>query len=255
MPSKPLDNISVVLVEPSAPGNIGAAARALKNTGISRLKLVNPGNWDTPETRWMAHGSDDILNACEIYPDLPSAIASAHIVIGTTHRRRRFRDVDSTPREIIASLAPQAHHHQIALVFGREKDGLWQRELKYCHHLLCFPSAVSHPSLNLSQAVLLFAYEFFITLSATSPPPFSHLVDANQLEQLYAHIRRAMEIIDFRPYNDMPDHFDRLVRRFFDRIALERRDAMVLHKMCGQIQKFASRFSAGKSSNSNSDIS
>ncbi len=254
MSSNPIDNISVVLVEPSVPGNIGATARALKNTGISRLKLVNPGEWNTPETRWMAHGSEDILNACEIHPDLPSALAPAQIVIGTTHREGRFRDVNSSPRETIASIAPQAHHHQIALVFGREKDGLWQRELKYCHHLIRFPTAVSHPSLNLSQAVLLLTYEFFLVLSDAPPPPQANLVDANQREQLYAHIHRAMETIDFRPYNDMPDHFDRLVRRFFDRIDLERRDAMVIHKMCGQIQKFAARF-GNHSSNSDSSNS
>ena len=243
----PLDNISIVLVEPGTPGNIGAAARALKNTGISHLVLVNPGEWDTPETRWMAHGSDDILDACEIYPDLASAVANAHIVIGTTHRQGRFRDVDSEPRKTIATLAPQAHHHRLTLVFGREKDGLWLRELKHCHHLLCLPTAATYPSLNLSQAVLLFAYEFYYALHQMPPSPPQNLVTACQREQLYAHIRRAMETIDFRPYNDMPDHFDRLVRRFFDRISLERRDAMVLHKICGQIQKFAAKYRGGKS--------
>ena len=237
----PLNNISIVLVEPANPGNIGATARVLKNTGLSRLILVNPGIWDTPETRWMAHGSEDILDSCEVYPDLPSAVAQAHFVLGTTHRLGRSRDVTTTPREAIAELAPRAHHHQIAIVFGREQDGLWRSELLHCHQLLRFPSAVPYPSLNLSHAVLLFAYEFFYTLRESSPASPANLATAADRDRLYAHIGKSMEAIEFRPYNDTPNNFARALRRFFNRAALEKRDVMVIHKMCAQILRFASR--------------
>jgi TrmH family RNA methyltransferase len=243
-----LDNISIVLVEPANPGNIGATARVLKNTGLSRLILVNPGAWDTPETRWMAHGSEEILEACEIHPDLPSAIAQAHFVIGATHRLGRFRDVISTPREAITKLAPKAYHCQIAVVFGREKDGLWRSELLHCHQLVRFPSAVSYPSLNLSHAVLLFAYEFFHVLKPVPSSPPANLSTAADRERLYAHIGEAMEAIDFRPYNDDPNNFAHALRRFFNRVPLEKRDAMVIHKICGQIRKFAARHRASSPS-------
>ena len=244
----PLDNISIVLVEPANPGNIGATARVLKNTGLSRLILVNPGNWDTPETRWMAHGSEDILDSCEVYPDLPSALSQAHFVLGTTHRLGRSRDVITSPREAIAELAPRACHHQIALVFGREKDGLWRSELLHCHQLLRFPSAVSYPSLNLSHAVLLLAYEFFYALREIQPAPAANLATAADRNRLYAHISKSMETIEFRPYNDDPNNFSRALRRFFNRIPMEKRDAMIIHKSCAQILRFASRYRPSRSS-------
>ncbi len=236
----PLDNIKVVLVEPSTPGNIGAVARVLKNTGISRLALVNPaGGWNGSEARWLAHGSEEILDACELHPDLPSAVAEAQIVVGTTHRLGRFRQVDSAPRQAIAELAARAHHHRIALVFGREKDGLWRSELQHCHQLIRFPTAVSHPSLNLSHAVLLFTYELFWALRAARPAPRQDLATAAQRERLHRHLLQALAAIRFRPYNDDPENFARVLRRFLNRSQLERLDALVIHKICSQIEKFA----------------
>ncbi|NKB70863.1 MAG: TrmJ/YjtD family RNA methyltransferase [Candidatus Latescibacteria bacterium] len=239
--SNPLENITVVLVEPATPGNIGATARVLKNTGMGRLVLVNPGNWDTPETRWMAHGAHDILEACTLVPDLATALAQAHLVVGTTHRTGRFRQVSSQPRQLVPQWAQLAYHHRIALVFGREKDGLWHSELQLCHHLLRFPSAVDHPSFNLSQAVLLLTYEFFTALQTVHPFPQHPLANSAERERLFEHVGQAMEAIDFKPYNNQPTQFSRLMRRFFNRQPLDRRDVMVFHKICGQICKFAAR--------------
>ena len=150
----PLDNIRVVLVEPATPGNIGATARVLKTTGINQLALVNPGAWDTPQARAFAHGAGDILDGSQVFPSLAAAVADCHIVVGTTHRQGRFRTVTSTPDSLIDQLASQVHHRRIALVFGRERDGLWHEELALCHQVLRFPTAVAYPSLNLSHAVL-----------------------------------------------------------------------------------------------------
>ena len=238
----PLDNIRVVLVEPATPGNIGATARVLKNTGISRLVLVNPGTWDTRETRWMAHASEEILDACETFPDLPSAIADAHLVVGATHRVGRFREVTSTPRETIAEIAPLAFQHQIALVFGREKDGLWKEELLHCHRLIRFPSAVSYPSLNLSHAVLLFTYELFTAIQSAKPASCKNLASHIEREQLLQHLEEALTAIDFRPHNDDPVNFRRVLHRFFNKILLDKRDIRVIHRICGQVQKFAARY-------------
>ena len=237
----PLDNLKVVLVEPAAPGNIGSTARVLKNTGISRLALVNPGNWDQPEARWMAHGSEEILDHCEIHPDLPSALADAQIVVGTTHRLGRFRQVSSSPRDTIAELASMAHHHQIAVVFGREKDGLWREELQHCHQLLRFPTAVSHPSLNLSHAVLLFTYEFHTALRTARPAPRRELASAAERERLHLHLSRVLDLIDFHPFNDDPENFSRVLHRFLNRSQIERLDAAVIHRICSQIEKFAAQ--------------
>ena len=238
----PLDNISVILVEPSEPGNIGATARVLKNTGLSRLILVNPNNWDTPSARARAHGANDILDTCQIYPDLPSATKNAHLVIGTTHRGGRDRVVEEAPREILADAATQARHQHIALVFGREKDGLWRREMQYCHHLVRFPLAVTHPSLNLSHAVLLFTYELFHAFQEKPETTPQKKLTQIEREHLYSHVDDSLHAIDFRPYNDDPINFSRVMRRVFNRTILERRDAMVLHRICSQIKKFAAKY-------------
>lgn len=239
----PLTNLQVVLVEPANTGNIGATARVLKNTGISQLVLVNPPQkWDTLRTRWLAHASGEILDSCQIFPDLASAVADTHLVIGTTHRTGRGREVISTPRKLISQIAPQAFHHRIALVFGREKDGLWREELLHCHHLVRFPSAVLYPSFNLSHAVLLLTYEFFLALQEAEPAPPQLLATADERERLLSHLFEALGTIDFKPHNDDPANFSRVVRRFFNKTKLDKRDIRVIHRVLGQIRKFASRF-------------
>jgi tRNA (cytidine32/uridine32-2'-O)-methyltransferase len=239
-PFDTLNNISVVLVEPSSSGNIGAVARVLKNTGLTHLSLVNPSPWDNLEARSRAHGSKDILDSCSIFPDLASAVAETHIVIGTTHRIGRYRQVESDPRSVVAQLAPMAKRHKVALVFGREKDGLWRDELALCHHLLRFPSATSHPSFNLSHAVMLLAYEFFYTLQMEQAQPArQHLATSEERLHLYANLESALSTIDFKPFNDNTNNFRRVIRRFFNRAPLEKRDALVIHRICSQIHRFS----------------
>lgn len=250
-----LDNITVVLVEPATPANVGAVARVLKNTGISRLALVSAGSaWDTPEARWTAHASEDILDNCVRYDELESAVADAHLVVGTTHRQGRFRKVSLDYRAVLSDAARLAQSHKVAIVFGREKDGLWRRELTHCHRLVTVPSAVAYPSFNLSHAVLLVAHELFLGAklaedgadagAALSSPSSAPLANAREIAAVHDRIVRAMGLIGFRPFNDDPSNFNRVLRRFLTRAPLERRDAMVIHRICGQIRKFAARAAA-----------
>ncbi len=236
-----LDNIAVVLVEPSAPGNIGSVARVLKTTGLSKLALVNPpGEWRTDEARRMAHGSVEILDRAEIYDDVAAAVGSAHLVIGTTHRRGRGREVSDDYGAVLSEAATLARSHRVAFVFGRERDGLWRREIQHCHRMVRIPSAVSHPSFNLSHAVLLVAYGLFSEVTP-GPPVSGDLATAAQQERVYDHIIRAMTAIDFRAYNDDTSGFQKVVRRFLNRTPLERRDAMVIHRFCSQVLRYARR--------------
>lgn len=235
-----LPNVTVVLVEPATLANIGAAARVLKNTGIPNLILVRPPQpWDTQETRWVAHAAGEILDSCRVCSDLAVAVAKAHLVIGTTHRTGRFRDVDSDPRSVLADVASLVQHHRVSLVFGRERDGLWRDELALCHRLLRFPTAVGYPSLNLSHAVLLTAYELYTASRTAVPTAPVQLITIEQREQLLGHILAALEAIGFQPHNDDPTNFARVVRRVLNRIPLQVRDARVLHRICGQVGKFA----------------
>lgn len=242
-----LDNVSIVLVEPSSPGNVGSVARVLKNTGIGSLRLVNPGEWDVPEARLMAHGAGDILDRATEFPDLAAATHESNLVIGTTHRDGRMREVNDSYRQTIATAFEHARSHSLSIVFGRERDGLWTDEIERCHWLIRIPSAVSHPSFNLSHAVLLIAYEVFylskITPTATGEglAPVADLATADQAEHVVKNILDAMAIIEFKAYNKDPGSFARVLRRFLTRTPLHRRDAMVLHRVCSQIKKFARR--------------
>jgi len=238
----PLDNIRVVLVEPATPGNIGATARVLKTTGLSQLALVNPGAWDTPEARTFAHGAGDILDGSQVFSSLAAVVADCHIVVGTTHRQGRFRTVTSEPHALIAQLAAQAHHRRIALVFGRERDGLWHEELALCQQVLRFPTAVAYPSLNLSHAVLLFTYGLYRAVGEAPPAPAAPLATAGERERMVAQIVQALAEIEFTPYNNEPDHFGRVLRRFFNKVELEVRDVRAIQTICGQIRKFGRRY-------------
>ena len=231
-----------MLVEPATPGNIGATARVLKTTGLSQLALVNPGTWDTPEARAFAHGAGDILDGSQVFSSLAAAVADCHIVVGTTHRQGRFRTVTSEPHTLIAQLAAQAHHRRIALVFGRERDGLWHEELALCQQVLRFPTAVAYPSLNLSHAVLLFTYGLYRAVDETPPAPAAPLATAGERERMVAQIVQALAEIEFTPYNNEPDHFGRVLRRFFNKVELEVRDVRAIQTICGQIRKFSRRY-------------
>lgn len=244
-----LDNITVVLVEPATPANVGAVARVLKNTGITRLALVNPTKWDTPEARSTAHASEEILDQCVLYDDLKSAVAGAHFVLGTTHRHGRFRKVTPDYRAVLCEVASLAQSNEVALVFGREKDGLWRRELTCCHQLVTVPSAVPYPSYNLSHAVLLVVHELFLAssqdgtvISNAHEGQSAPLASAAEVDFVHDRVLKAMRLIGFRPYNDDPSNFSRVLKRFLTRTPLERRDAMVIHRICGQIRKFAARY-------------
>ena len=246
-----LDNITVVLVEQATPANVGAVARVLKNTGITRLALVNPTAWNTPQARWTAHASEEILDQCVLYDDLKSAVAGAHFVLGTTHRHGRFRKVTPDYRAALSEVAALAQSNEVALVFGREKDGLWRRELTCCHQLVTVPSAVPYPSYNLSHAVLLVVHELFLAssqlqdgtaVSNAHEGQVAPLASAAEVDFVHDRVLEAMRLIGFRSYNDDPFNFSRVLKRFLTRTPLERRDAMVIHRICGQIRKFAARY-------------
>lgn len=240
-----LDNIRIVLVQPAAPGNVGAVARVLKNTGLSRLSLVAPGAWDTPESRTRAHGSGEILDGTQVHDSLADATGDAHLVIGATHRVGRARVVDDDYAGVLREAVELAHHHRVAVVFGREKDGLWHDELECCHRLFRIPSAVAYPSFNLSHAVLLVAYELFRLAGDQPPAPPRSLLTASELGSLCDHVLSAMKTIGFRPFNDDPGNYRRVLWRVLSKTPLEQRDSRVLHRICVQIEKFAQQQTRG----------
>jgi tRNA/rRNA methyltransferase len=165
--------IYFVLVEPAVPENIGAAARALKTMGFSELWLVNPTNHLTDKARWLAHGSNDILEKAKIFSCLEDALSDVDFSIGTTAKDRSTKQDYFTPeaaREIV--LAKNNLIQNAAIVFGREESGLTNSELRLCQIASTITIQNPYPSLNLAQAVMLYAYVF----SGLSAPPVTDTV-------------------------------------------------------------------------------
>ncbi|MEA1887558.1 MAG: tRNA/rRNA methyltransferase [Bacteroidota bacterium] len=151
--------ISFVLVEPKVPENIGAAARAMKTMGFNRLCLVKPCEYLTGKARWLAHGSEDILDNAEVFTSLEAALGNNDLVIGTTARYRISKS-EYIDLSRLRSFLEERHeeYNKIALVFGREEYGLSNEEMELCDITSTISMAVSYPSLNLAQAVMIYSY-------------------------------------------------------------------------------------------------
>ncbi len=221
--SEPLANIRVVLVEPAHPGNIGAAARAMKTMGLSRLVLVRPQRFPDPQAMWRAAGAKDVLSQARQVQDFSAAIADCQFVAGTTARARRMAWQLSTPRMAAPELIARATSTQVALVFGREADGLDNDELDLCHLHLGIPVSDAYGSLNLAMAVQVLCYELRLAwLQAEcgeQPTPAWDRPAASmaQLEALYAHYDDLIGRLEFLP-DEHHSVVMRRIRRMMSRI-------------------------------------
>ncbi|CAH0991990.1 23S rRNA (guanosine-2'-O-)-methyltransferase RlmB [Sinobacterium norvegicum] len=163
--------IVFILSQPAVPENIGASARALKTMGFSQLRLINTTAHTDKQARILAHGSTELLRNALLFDDLGSATADCDLVIGTSAKPRHHRETLYPPTQL-KELIQSQQLQRVAIVFGSEKHGLSNSELECCDILTSIPLATSYPSLNLSQAVMLYAYEL-----STMPLP---AVDNNQ---------------------------------------------------------------------------
>lgn len=156
-----LDRIRIVLVEPSHPGNIGGAARAMKTMGIQKLFIVNPGRYPDPQADWRAAGAIDVLDSASVVDDLAAAIKGCRFVVGTSTRMRSIPWPVISVKELGGVLAEQPDDTDIAILFGREDSGLSNEELQSCHVHMQIPSSEVYGSLNLAMAVQVVCYEIF----------------------------------------------------------------------------------------------
>src|SRR6516225_3650366 len=165
--------IRMVLVAPSHPGNIGAAARAMKNMALTELVLVRPREYPHPEATARASGADDVLAAARVVGTLAEALAGCGFVAATTSRERDqyFRVADV--REAAARLVAETRRSPAAVVFGAERTGLTNEELEAAHLLIRIPASPAYPSLNLAMSVQLVAYELWRARAAPATAPAS----------------------------------------------------------------------------------
>ncbi|WP_429029887.1 tRNA/rRNA methyltransferase [Aeromonas veronii] len=148
-----------VLVAPARPANVGAAARAMKTMGFDAMRLVASRVHEEEEASWVAHGAQEILTQAEAFDTLPEALADMDLVIATTARERGRYQHYLTPGEIREQIRAKPSLNKVAIVFGCEESGLSNEQLAEVDLISYLPLKVSYPSLNLGQAIMLYAYE------------------------------------------------------------------------------------------------
>jgi TrmH family RNA methyltransferase len=246
-PPASLANVTVILVEPSAPGNIGSAARAMKTMGLRDLVVVNgPDFREHPQAIMMGHGARQLLEKARAVATWEEATEGLHWLVGTTHRKRRAQFPQTLEaREAALKIAGLSQNHRVGLVFGREEAGLTDAELRKCHDIASAPQCAEHPSLNLAQAVMLFSYEIFLASLGKVPAPRYNLATAHEVESLLKHLAESLARVGFRPHQGDPESFLRSLRRVLSRAKLEKRDCNVLHRICQQIDYYVSQHDNG----------
>lgn len=237
-----LNHIAIVLVRPQFAGNMGAVSRAMKNMGLFRLVLVSPAQDPlSPEARMMATSAVEILHRAEVFPTLPEALAGFRWIAGTSARQGRNRGPFISPREICPEIITQAQTVPVAILFGPEDKGLTNEELAPCHALISMPTHSDMSSLNLAQAVMLFAYELFMAALArqaqgtSSVTPFPRPAEFQKVEGMYAHLEDLLLRIGFLdPQN--PKRIMHNFRRIFGRAGLGDRDVAILRGIFRQLE-------------------
>lgn len=241
------DQIAVVLVEPQSPGNIGMVCRAMKNMGLSELRLVNPCQTDHPEAYKFAVSASDLLEQAVIYDTLEEAVADSGISVATTRRHGKYRQEIYTPQEVAERLRNDLGSNRASLVFGREDSGLTTDELALCRWHATIPTSDDYGSLNLAQAVLIFCYELRKGWEKCVAVQSRALADAAVTETLYNQMEQTLLRIGFlNPQN--PAHIMRSFRRIFARAELDEREVAILRGMMTQIDWAATGFQGKKGS-------
>jgi tRNA/rRNA methyltransferase len=222
-----LGALSIVLVRPKFPENIGAVARVMKNMGLSRLILVDGCSPLHANAYKVASGAEDILERAEELPSLTEAISDTACVVGTTSRKGEERGPLFSPRDLVRELIPLSIKNSIALVFGSEREGLTNEELSHCHLYVRIPSSTAFPSLNLSHAVMVLCYELFQSCIPTEERS-TELVKTEDLEKMLEHMERTLSDIGFLDAKH-PVPIMRVLRRLFGRNRLDSREVRILH--------------------------
>jgi len=238
----PLSRIRVVLVAPSHPGNIGAAARAMHTMGLTHLVLVAPRSFPDPEAAARATGATAILDGAQVVATLDHALAGAALSIGLSARSREFAGRVLALRDAAREAIATAPHGEVALVFGSEMSGLSNRELERCALVATIPANPEYASLNLAAAVQVAAYELRVAARGGEvwrAPRFAPAT-ADEIAALHAHAERtlvAMRILD----PAMPKRLLPRLKRLFARAGLEKEEVNILRGILARIDQFVAR--------------
>jgi len=242
-----LDKVRVVLVGTIHSGNIGAAARAMKNMGLRRLYLVAPLEFPHREATYRAVSAVDVLHNAVVCSSLLEAVGDCTLVVGTSARERRIQLPQLGPREMGERCVTEHAGCETALVFGREDSGLNNEELRLCHWHVHVPTSPDYASLNLAAAVQLLTYEIRMAAISRLAPERAGgsewdepLATAEGIERFYEHLEQTLTEIGFlNPA--APRQLMTRLRRLFNRVHLDQMELNILRGMLTEMQKVARR--------------
>ncbi len=229
------DNISFILVEPQEPGNIGASARALKNMGFSNLELVNPIHFYTKEAKWMSCQAYDMLKKAIVYKTFDEAIKEKSLIVGTTRRMGKRRGLIIPLKNSVKKIISTAKKNKVAILFGRERNGLTNQEIEECGFLITIPSDPDAPSINLAQSVLLVAYEL---AQKTYTKELPEMVTLERLKALYERINSILKLLDYIPRgnSDLERRIMRNLKHLIGRAGLTEWEMNMVYAICSQVE-------------------
>lgn len=244
MTDNPLSNIRIVLVNTSHPGNIGGAARAMKNMGLTQLYLVSPKDYPADKAVWRAAGAMDVLDSAIVVETLDDAIGECGLVVGTSARERRIPWPLVTPRECGDRAVVEAQQHEVAIVFGREDRGLTNEELHKCNYHVHIPSNPDYSSLNLGAAVQVLSYEVrmsYLTQQQGTVPHFDDWdqppVNVEAVERYYVHLQETLEKLGFLEPGNPRQTMTRL-RRLYSRLRMDKMELSILRGILTAMQNY-----------------
>ena len=235
-----LRDIRIVLVEPSHPGNIGGAARAMKTMGLCDLALVRPKRFPDPQAEWRAASAVDVLDAARVVDRLDDAIADCGLLAGTSARSRRIPWPTLEVADFAARVAGDGLGGKpAAILFGREASGLTNDELRRCNWHVVIPADPAYSSLNLAMAVQVVCYELRKALHAAEPPAPGWdrpLASVAQMAGFYEHLERVLVDIEFQTANTPQQAMTRL-RRLFGRIGVDETEVAILRGVLTHVER------------------
>ncbi len=236
-------SIRIVLVGTTHPGNIGAVARAMKNMGLSDLRLVRPKYFPHEEATARASGASDILDKAAVTATLAEALTDCVYVAGASARSRTINWPCMGPRDCAERMMLESRQGPVACVFGPEKTGLHNEDLDLCHTLLTIPTDPGFSSLNLAMAVQVIAYELRVASLLDEGPSFdveAPPASSDEMEHFYTHLEQVLRDIEFLD-PDNPRHLMRRMRRLFIRARPDKNEINILRGILSAVDDLRER--------------
>jgi len=236
------NKVRIVMVNTTEPGNIGAAARAMKNMMLSQLYLVSPSNYPSAVATARASGADDVLSNAIVCSSLEDALIGVNLVIGASARQRNIKwrqlDVIETCSEIQSTIA--SNNQEVAVVFGTENSGLTNEELDLCSILMTIPGNPKYFSLNVASAIQVFAYQnFVISIDGKFDNSPKDLANFDDLNSFYKHLEQVLEHIDYFDSKKPKSLLMRRLRRLFGKSVPEKEEIAILRGILNKINPYS----------------